>query len=268
MINAMLNDSASTKELIDSLILEGTRSGNFKFNLFIDLFLCTLFMLFLNYQPQKGFFSRHMLLFRWLAVVPVLYEIASLVIRILGVNGTITPPFLVYPFLTTKPPMTFVMFIVLALYIKFREYHFLLKGKTREDYKRFLQTNANSFQFSRFAAIILLVTWIMDLAIYMAVAIVNTVQAGFDMTAPAMEMIVTKIYAWGIGAHLPLINLLPFILLLSYTRTYKNSKVDLYIPVFGVCLAVIVTIEGLYQGYLMFAPGMVEDLLTTMMGGV
>ncbi len=341
IVNLFAQDSQTTNEIVTAIIREGTRTGQLAFNIFIDMFLCTLFMFFLNYVPRKGFFSKHMLAFRYMAVIPVLYEVASLAIRMLSAAEKITPSFYIYPLLTTKAPMSFVMFVALALYIKFRERIFVINGKTRSDYKAFLKTNANSWQFSVYASFILVITCLIDLALciilitgvsnetvnylstgsaeemgieseslddlglspiyegdtYDTSILYGIFASGYDtseMNLSESELSITSndveksiidgnkaqgtslfeklkaaiildaayvAYAWGFGKHVPLIVLLPFLLLLSYTRVYPSMKFDSMIPIGGVILSILVSLECLYQGIMMFAPTLIHSLV-------
>ncbi len=340
IVNLFARNRKETNVIVTAIIQEGTRTGELAFNIFIDMFLCTLFMFFLNYVPKKGFFAKHLSVFRYMAALPVLYEICSLVIRMLSAAERIRPSFYIYPFLTTKAPMSFVMFAALALYIKFRERIFLKNGKTHSDYKAFLKTNANSWQFSVYASCILVVTCVIDLillivfikgvstetikylstesaeeqaiesefsedfglsamsgeSVYDTSILYGIFASGYDTSDLALsesEMTITSedvekaimegkkalgdslydqvkaailmdagsvAYAWGFGKHIPLIVLLPFLLLLSYTRVYRNMKFDSVIPIGGVILSILVSLECLYQGILMFAPTLINSL--------
>lgn len=317
MVDVFLQDKKATAEVVTGIIHDGITTGSLTFNLFIDLFLCTLFMFFLNYVPEKGFFSKHIRLFRTLSLLPVIYEIASLVIRMLATAGKITPSFYVYPLLTTKPLFSFVMFIALALFLKRREHKFKKNGKTPEEYNAFLKTNANSLHFSIHAAIILVVTCILDFLFFLAAILfyIGISANGMDkleeivqnqtevvteaakgeqsdqtvtQSAAAMNPIENLLgkgtvekteervdqdsleqeiesatqaaLAWGFGKHFALIILLPFVFLLSYTKTYKSQKVDIIIPAAGIILALLVSLECMYRGFLMFAPAIVDDM--------
>lgn len=163
MLYVFTENWSKSLDAVAAIIQEGTRTGTLTFNLFIDLFLCTLFMFFVNHIPEKGYFKDHIRQFRLLSLIPIIYEVGSLMIRMLSARGIITPSFYIYPILTTKPPMTFVFFVALVLYIKVRERRFKKHGKTHKQYKVFLKTNANSFQFSIFATIVLVITCIIDL---------------------------------------------------------------------------------------------------------
>ncbi len=340
IVHLFTQDAKKTNVIVTAIIQEGTRTGELAFNIFIDMFLCTLFMFFLNYVPGKGYFSKHMLVFRYMAVIPVLYEVGSLAIRMLSAAEKIRPSFYIYPFLTTKAPMSFVMFVALALYIKFRERIFVKNGKTRSDYKAFLKTNANSWQFSVYASFILVITCVIDLALcivfitgvsnetvnylstesskgkaveseiskdwgqsfmygegtYDTSILYGIFASGYDTSESNLnesELIITSddvetsiikgkkasddslyeqlkaaiildagyvTYAWGFGKHISLIVLLPFLLLLSYTRVYDSMKMDSMIPIGGVILSILVSLECLYQGIMMFAPTLINIL--------
>lgn len=45
---------------------------DFNINLFIDLFMCTLFMFFLDYVPEKHFQGKKLRIFRAMALIPVI----------------------------------------------------------------------------------------------------------------------------------------------------------------------------------------------------
>ncbi len=317
MVDVFLQDKKATAEVVTGIIHDGIMTGSLTFNLFIDLFLCTLFMFFLNYVPEKGFFLKHIRLFRALSLLPVLYEIGSLVIRMLSSAGKITPSFYVYPLLTTKPLFSFIMFIALALFLKRRERKFKKNGKTPEEYKAFLKTNANSLHFSIHASIILVVTCVMDFLFFFAAilfyigistngleGVEDIIQAQTEVVTEAaqeeqtdeavsksavsmnpienllgtgtakkpakqtaqesleqeLEKATKASLAWGFGKHFALIILLPFIFLLSYTKSYKSQKVDIIIPAAGIILALLVSLECMYRGFLMFAPAIVDDM--------
>ena len=57
------------------------------------------------------------------------------------IRGEHAIPVIFFPLLTVKPPMTFVEFMVMAIFIKTREYRFCRHGKTRADYRESLKTN-------------------------------------------------------------------------------------------------------------------------------
>ncbi len=237
--------------------------GYFSYNLFIDLFLCTLLLFFLNYRPKRLFTGKLLGVFRAFAVLPIAYEIASITLKILAVEGKVTLPFIVFPFLTVKPPMTFLVFIVMAFFIKNRERIFRKNGRTHEEYQAFLKTNRNSFQFSRFTAVILAIAGILDFVAMLVVLgiLSNHVQEGAELTE---DMIMSHLTALGLGESILLLLMAPIMLLFSYTRTHKNKTLDSFIPIAGIALIALIYIEGGYQ-FLQMAPDM---LGTADLGGL
>ncbi len=238
-------------------------TGYLSYNLFIDLFLCTLLMFFLNYRPKHLFTGKLLGVFRAFSVLPIAYEIASITLKTLAVDGKVALPLIVFPFLTVKPPITFLVFLVLGFFIKNRERIFRKNGKTHADYQAFLKTNRNSFQFSRFTAIILAVAGILDIVAFFVVSVILTQRAP-DGVEQAEGFFLSFFSALGLGESVLLLLLSPLMLLFSYTRTHKNKTVDTLIPFAGVALIALVYIEGGYQ-FLLMAP----DLLNSMdLGGL
>ncbi|HCI73806.1 MAG TPA: hypothetical protein DHV42_04610 [Lachnospiraceae bacterium] len=263
LFTAVLGNREEANKILTDALYESAVSGSLIFNLFIDLFLCTLFMFFLEYVPQKHFQGKKLRLFRAMAVFPVLYEIGALAIRIRITLVDQKPPYLVYPFLTTKPFMSFVLFIFLALHIKLEGVRFSKKGKTEEHFESYTQTNAHSLRFSVYASVVIAITALIDflLSVYSSI-ILSYLAAGVNLNAELtvetedklnkvlpLAMQVTS--AWRIGTHWPMIFLVPVILLFSYTRVSKKPKLDTLIPIGGVLLALLVGIEGMHQGIVM-----------------
>ena len=156
-------------------ITSKARVGFISFNIFVDLFLCTLVMFFLNYRPKYIFKApAARIVFRLFTVFPIAYEMISLILKIRCARGEITLPLWSFPLLTVKPPMTFVLFIALAVYVKTREWRFRRHGKTHEEYQAFLKTRRNSRNFSVFLAVMLAVVSIFDLLIFLGMSVFAT----------------------------------------------------------------------------------------------
>ena len=274
---AIAGDKAGVQAQIDGYFLSRIRTGSLSFNFFVDMFLCTLLLFFLEYTPKKVFTGKKRYLFRMFALIPVVYEAGSLAIRILAYYGIIAPPLIVYPLLTTKPPMSFVLFVILVLFIKIRELRFRKRGKTKQEYMEFTKTRLNSLQFSVFSSIMILVTGVIDLILLIGFSAFDIVVKNMDhlervenaseQALEEMSMVSARgVAGWGIGLHSSMIFIIPIILLFSYTRNHKNPKADLAIPIGGILLAVFVGIEGLHQGILMNIPiimNMIQESLNT-----
>ena len=249
----LVRDSKSAKDMMSAIIRKATTDkGFYAFNIFVDLFLCTCFMYFLDHRPQKVFTGKKIIIFRLFALLPILYEIGSIYLKWLSTGNEIKIPFILYPLLTVKPPMTFIVFIMLALFVKIREWRFCRKGRTYEEYQEFLTTNRNSLNFSVYSAIILVVMGIVDLAIAVVVPALHTgfQAATVGLTENFDAMLLNdsyRIFAIGFGESIPLILLAPFMLLFSYTRKRKHSEFDPLIPVGAIVLIVLTYFQGIYQ---------------------
>ena len=175
-LKVFLTDPSQTSATIQTALSLGLANGFFCFNIFVDLFLCTLVMYFLNHQPPQIFHGRSVIVFRLLALLPVGYEIVCMVLKIRAVRHLIQIPVWAYPLLPVKPPMTFVLFIFLAIFVKTREHRFRRHGRTHEEYQAFLNTRRNSWNFSVFLSIMIVVISLLDLIIVFGFALNEGVQ--------------------------------------------------------------------------------------------
>lgn len=172
---ALSTEPADAKPALEAMLFALSPTGFFSFNFFIDLFLCTLVMLFLNYRPKKLFRGKLLHIFRLFALLPIGYEIGCMVLKVLCARRQIVLPLWSFPLLTVKPPMTFVLFTILALFVKVRELRFRRHGKTHEDYQEFLKTNKNSLNFSIFLAVMMVVVSLLDFLFLTGYGIISTV---------------------------------------------------------------------------------------------
>ena len=293
LLGTFLEDRAAADRILDDLLLSASMDGSMIFNLFIDMFMCTLLMCFLNYEPKRIFTGKKLTIFRLFSLLPVLYEAGSLAVRICMAFGVIRPASIILPCLTTKPFMSFILFVILAMHIKFMERRFKKHGKTREEYKAYIQTRAHSFGFSVYTSIMILITSAVDTILYLvstvaiiAPDLVSATKSAAPMTEAAassgaavmteaaglsdaaleqvmnanLDRAMRTVDAWGIGKHTIMIVLIPVVLLFSYTRTHKNQNADIAIPVGGVILAVFVAVETIHQGIIMNLPFIMKTL--------
>ena len=189
---------AESRPSVDAIFRSLFPQGFFSFNLFIDLLMCTLVMIFLNYRPKRIFVGKLRFIFRLFALLPIAYEITCMVLKVQASKGLVSLPSWSYPLLTVKPPMTFVLFIILAVFIKTREMIFRRHGKTHEEYQEFLKTNRNSRNFSIFLAVAMILVSVADFVIFTGYSAYSTVwdlkQAGF-LTEADVERLENEIYA-------------------------------------------------------------------------
>ncbi|MBO4280138.1 MAG: hypothetical protein J5891_10095 [Spirochaetales bacterium] len=252
----LIRNPAAAKESMTEIIRSATKGkGFFAFNIFIDLFLCTSVMYFLNHEPKRVFIGKKRIIFRLFAILPIAYEALSIYLKWLSTGNEIRLPFIIYPLLTVKPPMTFVTFIILALFVKIREKRFCRNGRSLEEYQEFLNTRRNSLNFSAFASIILVVMGLIDLFITIIFpAIRFGIQNTAEIATASAEAIqirlvsdLTRMMDIGFGDSVSLILLAPFMLLFSYNRTRKHPEYDFAIPIAAVVLIVLTYFQGIYQ---------------------
>lgn len=227
-------------------------NGFLAFNLFIDLFLCTLFMFFLNAQPARVFTGKKRIIFRLFALLPIAYEVYSFVLKGQAASGNIALPLWSFPLLTVKPPVTFLVFVILALFIKTRELRFRRHGRTHEEYQAFLNTNRNSLHFSVFLSIIMVIAAMADFIIMFLLTLkaVPNVEVLQD-SDQIMEYAATAV-AMGFGESVPLVLVAPFVLLYSYTRQPKNKKLSMLIPPVAIVLILLLLLESVRQALVMY----------------
>lgn len=237
----------------------------FCFNIFVDLFLCSLFMFFINYRPTKFFQGKKRIIFRLFAILPIAYELASLALKWMSYDDSFRIPFILFPLLTVKPPMTFLVFVLLTVFVKRREKKFLKMGGSYEEYQEFLQTNRNSFSFAFHATIFLFVAGLIDLLLVMGMPVMQVVIAQSTAAAQAASAgaeavsiaktelesvilkLITRLLSIGVGGASQLIFFAPIMLLFSYTRKHDNKIIDTLIPVLAIVLILIVYLQGFYQ---------------------
>ena len=241
--------STSPRETARAILLMTGNDNHLSFNLFIDLLICTLISFFINYHPTKYFQGKKIYIFRSFIVFPIAYIAAMLALKILSTENIIYLDPLVYPLLTTKTPISFLIFIAMALFIKNREKFFLKKGKTHKEFKEFEKTNVNSLHFSLFLSLIIVVGVILDaiaLLITYGILISKPVPSGIDPQLFYFSC-AAKAYSWGLGKSIVMLFIIPLVILFDYKKTYKDSMTDLIIPIVGVAVTAIIYIEGGYQ---------------------
>ena len=263
----LVSDPENMLPFMNDLFRSVNENGFIAFNLFIDLFLCTLFMFFLNARPKRVFTGKKVLILRLLALLPIAFEVASWVLKWKSARGSITLPFWTFPLLTVKPPITFGVFVILALHMKTRELRFCRRGRSHEEYLAFLQTNRNSLHFSVYLTVLLVIASIADLIILMVLmghtagsadelnTAVETTEGFLALARPAVAV--------GFGEAVPLIFVAPLVLLYSYTKVPKNKMISMIIPAVGIVLIILILLESFYRGlgYLPFERHSIREIM-------
>lgn len=256
LISSFVSDPENVVPVLTDSFRLFRKSGFIAFNLFIDLFLCTLFMFFLNARPTRVFTGRKRYIFRAFALLPVMYEVASIALKGMAAAGDVALPLWVFPLLTVKPPMTFIVFILLAFYIKRREWHFRRHGKTHEEYQAFLQTNRNSLHFSVHLALLMALAGIMDLFVmtYMAALRATSMEALQEADMLQILEYFRVAQAMGFGeASIPLFLAAPLVLLFSYTRVPKNKRISMFVPLVAIVIIFVLIAEGILTALTSFS---------------
>ena len=223
-------------------IFETFVSDRVQVNVFADLFAFALFHFFLNFTPKKVFKGKALIIFRLFALIPIAFVLTSYILKILGAFEVVNLSLYVYPFLTTKSPLVFMVFIVISLWIKYRERLFLRLGATKEEFQKFLNTNRNAFSVSAHLSLVILMAALLDVisasALLIIYACIGKVDDNFLSVASS---------TFGAGQAFSMLIAVPFILLYSYKRKHKDQRVDIIIPLGGVALVVLTYIECIYQ---------------------
>ena len=236
------------------------------FNIFIDLFLCSLLYFFLNYEPKaKCFKDKKIYLFRALAILPIAYEIVSIVIKYQCAVGNILIPFYFFFLLTSKPPLMFVAFLALVIILKLEELRVRKHNPDKEFIKEHRKTNAHSLRFSITIAIVFFVAGLVDLFVYLGISVFETArlsgtEASQEAIAEAVKEAINIATLMGFGKAVVLMLVAPLALLFSYTKKHKNPKADILVPVIGIALMLFVYLEGMFQIVTQNIPNVIQKI--------
>ena len=239
--------------VVTQFFSSNSSNGFIAFNIFIDLLLCTLVTFFTNYRPTKYFQGDKLKYFRLFALIPILYELGSITIKILVSQKVFTLSPLFFPFLTTKPPVAFFIFVIMALFMMNREKYYLKKGKTHEEYVEFKNTNVNSWHFSKTLSVTIVISAIIDIVIFVGLFLLTFLgnmpegEAEEAMLLEYTYQTLKTVVSWGFGKTASMVLIIPIVLLFDYKKTYNNKNIDMFIPIGGIALVVVVYIEGGYE---------------------
>ena len=259
-VDAFVGNRQATLAMINEVFSAANPAGFIAFNVFLDLFLCTAVMFFLNYRPKRFFVGDRLKWFRCLTVLPVLYELVCLWVKLLANSGDFFMPLTVFPFLTAKPPMMFFVFCAMVVYQTTREARFCKNGRTHEEYVAFIGTSEDCWQFARFSAIVCAIAGILDLIIVLvaffgdisthAELVTSLADDQFDLYATE---VISKYMNAGFGGAADLLFFAPIMLLFNYRKTYRNTTVELAIPLVSLVLLLVAYLEAGLMGAEMLA---------------
>ena len=251
--------------MVTEIIRAFVPGGFLAFNMFVDLFLCTLMMYFLNARPKRVFVGKKVLILRFMVILPIAYEAVCFWLKLQAIKGQVTLPLWCFPLLTMKPPVMILLFIVMAFVVKIREYRYCKHGNTHEDYQAFMQTNRNSFHLSIRLCILMVIFAVVDLALLILLTYLNAnsfgaVNAAGEMTQEASDTFVNLSLAVGIGKSWPIGLLAPFMLLFSYNKEPKKKIISMILPAIAIVLCIFIVLEAIRMGVSMIMDGKQIDV--------
>ena len=250
-VDAFVGNRLTSLSLINAVFSAVNPVGFMTFNVFLDLFLCTTVMFFLNYKPKRIFVGEQLKWFRCLVILPIVYEFLCLWLKLMANSGDFHMPLSLFPFLTAKPPMMLFVFCAMVVYQATRERRFCAGGRTHEEYQAYLGTNRDCWQFARFSAIICLIAGLLDLIIA-GVAIIGEVGANYtalsaipeDEMSLFVDRLITKYVNAGFGGSADLLFFVPVMLLYNYRKTYKHTTIELAIPIVSIVALLFIYLEA------------------------
>ena len=159
-----LIDALGESYLIDKTTLVIAEAGVYSllgifgnFNIFIDLFVCSLFFFFVVYVPKKGFFRKHFKLFRSLTVIPVLYLIASVIFTYLA-KTKIQIPLTILALFSSRGIYAHLFFWIITLYYKYRRVIYKNNPNNQDlEFKQYLKTGSSKLDFALVMGLAMLV---------------------------------------------------------------------------------------------------------------
>lgn len=207
-------------------------------NIFIDMLLFSSLTFFLTATPKLKMFSgKKIRIFRAFALIPILYEIGAFVYKLLIIFQKVLPSLVVYAFLPTKAPLTFIAFMLILATEIAKKRRYIKLGGTEEGYNEFFQTNKNSLLFAKSTAKIFAFIGLLDL-IFLFISFAILSQGPTDAFS-----VIEKI---GLGNSADLLLISPFVLLFSYNRKPKIANYNLILPFAMIFILLLTYLEGAY----------------------
>ena len=265
VLEKMVVQKEQVVPLVNATVYSLIPGGFVAFNMFVDLFMCTLIMFFLNVRPKRFFTGKKLLILRFMVLLPIGYEIYCFWLKLQSIRGNVILPLWSFPLLTMKPPMMILLFVVMAFVVKIREYRYCKHGNTHEEYLAFMKTNRNSFHLSVRLAILMVVFAVVDLILLVVLTYMNANDFGAltatgEMVEGTEDTLISLSLAVGIGKSWSIMLLAPFMLLFSYNNVPKKKVISLFLPVIAIALSIIVVLEATRMGVGMLMEGHQLDI--------
>ena len=193
------------------------------YNIFVDLSLFSFFYFFFFYKPKKIKTRKSLITFRLFSLLPVSIAIVSSVLYAMHFLGSINLPVAALAIMPCRSFTIYAIFFILSIVIKIRQYRFSKLGGTEIEYEEYLKSNRNSLEVSVIASIIIFAISLIDFILL--------------FTIPEVILL-------GIGVNFYFVFIIPFVLLLSYTRKPKLKIMDAILPIIFVVLTIIIYLEA------------------------
>lgn len=207
-----------TDQLMDYIAQTATEQivrSHLNVNVFLDLFLCTVVLFFVQYQPKK-LTGGKLMLFRCCAVLPVCYLLVGVVLT--GMNRAewveLNLPLWLVGLLPSRKLPGLMLFFSMILYVKYHEIEIIAKGGGKNEINAYMQSNRGSFRFSLFICAVLAFLSLADWAM-------SFVDGG-------------RLASWGIGVTPTMFFAIPFVLLFSFKRKPRFKVLDGFVPVYYI----------------------------------
>lgn len=240
IFNLITDDKQTSRDLVVTVFEDMFSRG---INVFLDLFLCSSFAFFMNYEPKRFFQGKWIYLFRCLVLLPIAYEVTFHVLKLIAINGDFYFNSWLVPWMTSKPLSVFIGFASIIIILKLREFIWTKRGNTQEEIEAFEATNHNSLRVSIIISIVFAIVGVISFFAWIVVArFYLPPDASEDLTT----LVLTELYSVGYGQGATLILAIPFTLLFSYSREHKNKLLDRLVPLGGIFVTMVVFIEGVY----------------------
>ena len=243
-------------------------------NIFIDMLLIVFMFFFANYEPTKYFQGKKIYLFRAMFLLPVAYEVASIIIKYNIGMGNFTIPSPVFFLLPSKPPFIFAALVVIVLVLKIGEFSYTRRsGNTKEMYEEHIKTRAHSLKISISIAIVFAIFAVVDFLVCIGLIAVSFSHNAQQYAQYGEEFVETMVLAdttvyenIGFGGAIGLLFITPLVLLFSYSKQHKNPKLDLFVTIGGVGLVAIVLLEGCFQVITLNIPSFIDKIKKVLEG--
>ena len=225
-------------------------------NIFIDMLLYWLIYFFLIYKPKNAS-KKKILMFRLLVILPMLYEIGGVIVKLLICNINLQLPCFVLFMLPSKSALISIAVIALLFCLKIFRTRYFKKFKNKEidvetKYKNYMQTNAYCLKFSIFLTTVFFIEWILDTLIFVGIFVSAYNEAtALPLPPEGIELYIQNNinmwFRWGFGSSITMILVLPIIFSFCIKKKWKNPNIDILIPICSVGIIVVLYVVGLFD---------------------